>query len=94
MNGILLGIWLSACSGDAITTHAALQRGAYEVIMTQNSGINTAIIGAQATLLPLFLVPKVEKHWGKRAARIMVIAAISVRVFAVANNLHVLSMLP
>ncbi len=48
MNGILLGVWLTACAGDAASTHIALQHGARELFLTQNSATNSTIIGGQA----------------------------------------------
>ncbi len=90
MNGILLAVWLSACSADAASTHVALKRGAYEVMLSQDSRVNTLIIGSQAVVLPLAL----SKMKNRKVATVLTYVLIGMRVAAVVNNIHVLRALP
>jgi hypothetical protein len=50
MKALMLAAWLSGCGADGVSTAVALYHGAHEVILTQSTPVNTAIIGAEASI--------------------------------------------
>ena len=89
--GWVLAAWLTACGGDAVTTHVALTRGAYEKNLTQSPVINDALIAGQAVGVTL-LLKNLHKTHPKLATGIG-IAATTWRFRAVHNNVGVIQQL-
>lgn len=69
MSHLFLTAWLLAFTGDAASTHVALNRGAHEVMMTQNPYIDDGLLAAQAVIGALILEKIAKTH--PKATRIV-----------------------
>lgn len=83
--------YLAMSSADAVTTHVGLNMGAHELILTQSSVKNYAIIGA-STVGTVLLTYKLRKQH-PRVAKGILLAATCVRAAATANNIRVIIVL-
>lgn len=58
------------CAADAVTTHYALERGAHELVLSQNPWVTDGIVAAQAVGVSILLArvgrkrPKLAKALG------------------------------
>lgn len=85
MPGLLLAGWLTAFGADAFSTHAALNRGAHELVLTQNPWTNDALIGAQAVGGALIL-NHLWRRGHKKTVVVVTLAGIGLRSAAAIHN--------
>ncbi len=68
MKSILLALLLSH-GADAVSSHVAMQRGGQELILTQNSGVNAALLAGTAVTSTLAFIEEEPPEMGVGAHR-------------------------
>lgn len=87
IKGLLFVGWLAACSGDAVSTHQALVKGAHEVLLTQNPWVNDALLGGAGVAGAEMTRRHYTKH--KTLVTVLGIAGIAWHAFLTMHNLQV-----
>jgi len=86
MKSILLALLLSH-GADAVSSHVAMQRGGQELVLTQNSGVNAALLAGTAVTSTLAFKELRKAH--PRWAWALVLADVGVHSLAALHNARI-----
>ena len=85
MGHVLLGTWIALGIGDAMSTHASLNRGAHELYLPDGASIPLAVSADVAGGLATCYL---WTHDHKRMAVLLTIGAAGFKGWAIAHNLR------
>jgi hypothetical protein len=93
MKTLMLAAWLTGTGADAVSTHIALNRGAREIVMSQNPIVNDCVVVGAEGVGGAFLLARLHRTHPKTAIVFGIFAGAG-RSYIAYRNFQTVSGLP